>query len=395
MASLTKRDDGRWRARYRDAAGKEHARHFDRKVDADRWLSLQKSALLRGEWVDPSLGKMTFQQYAETWRKSQAHHRPSSRAHVESTLRRWAYPTLGNRAIASIRPSDIRAWVATISQSLAPSTVKVAHGIIASIFLAAVDDRRIASSPCQRAGRSGGTYLPRAEPRRVEPFETEMVRTLTDAVDRRYRALTVLAAGPGMRQGECLGLTVDRIDFLRRTVTVDRQLINIARQVPTFGPPKTRASNRKIPLPQVVVDALAAHLAEFPVTGNGLLFTIDGEPIRRSSFSYAVWTPALKALRAANAEAAAKRKATVGANAVVPRSESQEISFTFHDLRHYYASLLIRHNESVKVVQARLGHATAAETLDTYSHLWPDSDDRTREAVDEVLSPPEQKEAQA
>ena len=56
-----------------------------------------------------------------------------------------------------------------------------------------------------------------------------------------------------------------------------------------------------------------------------------------------------------------------------------------HDLRHFYASLLIRHGESVKVVQARLGHATAAETLDTYSHLWPDSDDRTRQAVDSVL----------
>jgi integrase len=54
-------------------------------------------------------------------------------------------------------------------------------------------------------------------------------------------------------------------------------------------------------------------------------------------------------------------------------------------LRHYYASLLIRHNESVKVVQARLGHASAAETLDTYSDRWPASEDRTRLAVDEVL----------
>ena len=56
-----------------------------------------------------------------------------------------------------------------------------------------------------------------------------------------------------------------------------------------------------------------------------------------------------------------------------------------HALRHFYASLLIRHGESVKTVQARLGHASAAETLDTYSHLWPDSDDRTRAAVDSVL----------
>jgi integrase len=57
-----------------------------------------------------------------------------------------------------------------------------------------------------------------------------------------------------------------------------------------------------------------------------------------------------------------------------------------HQLRHYYASLLIRHGESVKVVQARLGHASANQTLDTYSHLWQDSDDRTPTAVDSVLS---------
>jgi integrase len=54
-------------------------------------------------------------------------------------------------------------------------------------------------------------------------------------------------------------------------------------------------------------------------------------------------------------------------------------------LRHYYASLLIRHGEPVKTVQARLGHSTAAQTLDVYSHLWPDSDDPTSDAVDAAL----------
>jgi integrase len=58
---------------------------------------------------------------------------------------------------------------------------------------------------------------------------------------------------------------------------------------------------------------------------------------------------------------------------------------TFHDLRHYFASLLIGHGESVKTLQARLGHKNAVETLNVYSHLWPDSEDRTREAVDAVL----------
>ncbi len=59
----------------------------------------------------------------------------------------------------------------------------------------------------------------------------------------------------------------------------------------------------------------------------------------------------------------------------------------WHELRHFYASLLIAAGESVKVVQSRLGHATADETLNTYSHLWPDTEDRSRTAVDVGLAP--------
>jgi integrase len=55
--------------------------------------------------------------------------------------------------------------------------------------------------------------------------------------------------------------------------------------------------------------------------------------------------------------------------------------FRYHDLRHYYASLLIASGADVKVVQARLRHASAMTTLDTYGHLWPDSEDATRAAV--------------
>ena len=155
-------------------------------------------------------------------------------------------------------------------------------------------------------------------------------------------------------------MTVDRVDFLGRKLTVDRQLVQIVGAVPTFGPPKTRASHRTVPLPRVVLEALAEHVRLFPPGPGGLLFRgPTGEPLRRTAFSANVWRPAVQ------------RAGLEG--------------FTFHGLRHYYASLLIRHGESVKVVQDRLGHATAAETLDTYSHLWPDSEDQTREAVDDVL----------
>ena len=86
-----------------------------------------------------------------------------------------------------------------------------------------------------------------------------------------------------------------------------------------------------------------------------------------------------------------RQQRTAAAHSVLPggmatrrRSDQGPAGTGFHDLRHY-ASLLIRHGESIKVVQARLGHATAAETLDTYAHLWPDSEDQTRAAIDSVL----------
>ena len=58
----------------------------------------------------------------------------------------------------------------------------------------------------------------------------------------------------------------------------------------------------------------------------------------------------------------------------------------FRDLRHFYASALIDANLKPKVIQARLGHATIAETMDTYGHLFPGSEDLGRGAVDDALA---------
>ena len=59
----------------------------------------------------------------------------------------------------------------------------------------------------------------------------------------------------------------------------------------------------------------------------------------------------------------------------------------FHDLRHFYASALIAVNLNPKVIQARLGHATMAETMDTYGHLFPDASDHGRGALDAMFAP--------
>jgi integrase len=168
-------------------------------------------------------------------------------------------------------------------------------------------------------------------------------------------------AGTGVRISEALGLTVDRIDFLRRTVRIDRQIVDVVDDRPVFGPLKDRKNRpRVIPLPTVVLDALSLHLASRPAGPPGLVFTNEQDgPIRRTTFSD-IWRKAVGPLG-------------------VPAGEG------FHELRHFYASLLISHAESVRVVQERLGHTSALMTLDIYAQLWPESDDSTREAVDAAL----------
>ncbi|MEJ7831789.1 MAG: tyrosine-type recombinase/integrase [Nocardioides sp.] len=362
MASVHRIAPGKWQARHRPTpGGRQVAKNFDRKVDARRWLDEQSASVVTGQYVDPKAGRVTFKQYAEQWRTGQVH-RPTSRAHVETMLRRHAYPSLGDRPLSSILPSEIQSWVRRLSvedhaakrKALAPATVGVVHSIVSSVMKAAVRDRRIVANPCE------GTRLPKLERRQVVPPTTEQVELVRAAMPPRLQALVTFAAGTGMRQGEILGLTVDRLNMLRREVVVDRQLTTLPGAGPRFAPPKTEASVRTIPLPQVVVDVLAAHLAANPVGESGLVFTLrEGEPISRQAFGH-LWRPVARA-------------------AGIPPGTG------VHALRHYYASLLIRYGESVKTVQARLGHASAAETLDTYSHLWPDSDDRTREAIDSVL----------
>lgn len=373
MASIDKRN-GKWRARYRDPSGEQRSKQFVRKIDAQRFLNEQTAATVTGQYVSPDAGKITFRDYAEQWRTAQVH-RPTTAASYETQLRRHAYPAFGDRPLHSILPSNIQAWVKGLTLDLAPSTVAVTHGIVASVFKAAVRDKRIFTNPCE------GTKLPEVHRDPVVPLAIEDVHAIEASLPDRYRAMVTLAAATGMRQAEVLGLTVDRSGLRppssKPTLRVDRQLLILANEPPFLGPPKRAASRRDLPLPQVAVDALVGHLAAFPafpqdipVRDHGhrlstetveLVFTTEaGKPIRRSSFSD-TWRQAIR---------------------------STGIEATFHDLRHFYASLLIRHGESVKVVQARLGHASATETLDTYSHLWPDSEDRTRDAVDSAFRVP-------
>lgn len=353
MASIKKRPDGKWRARYRDADGQEHARHFDKKIDGQRWLDEVTASMLTGQYVDPRAGRVTFKTYAEQWRQAKPH-RPSTAKAVEQHLRCYAYEPLGRRFLSAIRGSDMQSWVTGLTKAhgLAPSTARTVFNTVNAVFRAAVKDRLIARNPCEDID------LPAIPRKKVVPLTVEQVQALAAAMPERYRALVVVGAGTGLRPGELFGMQVRHVNFLKRMLQVEQQVQQLSGHAVRVCELKTPASYRTVPLPQVVAEALAEHLRAFPAEQDGFVFTApEGGPVVYTSFMDGSWRKAVKA-------------------AGLPAGTGP------HALRHAYASLLIAGGESVKVVSERLGHTNAAMTLNVYSHLFPDSEDRTRRAID-------------
>jgi integrase len=336
-----------FQARWRDDQGRQRKKSFTKKGDADRYAATVEADKARGTYVEPS--KITVAEYARGWAEARPH-RPTTARRTEMMIRLHIQGTrLGDRRLADVRPSEVQAWATDRTKVLAPTTVRQAVGLLRSVYAAAVLDRLVPYSPVVRIA------LPRVERPRVVPLTVEQVVALANAMPDRYRAMVITQAGLGLRIGELLGLRVEDVDFLRRTVRVEWQFTSGSKE---RSEPKTPRSRRTIPAPQVVLDAIAGHLAAYPAGEDGAVFsTTTGTPLGHVYYGHNLF-----------------RKAV--ASAGLPGGT------TSHDLRHHFASLLLAAGESVIAVAERLGHDDASLVLSTYGHLMPDSEDRTRRAID-------------
>jgi integrase len=332
-------DVTRWRARYVDDAGREHTRHFDRKVEAQQWLDKQLAALLRGDHVAPSDAKMTVREWCDKWLAGYGTRRASTVRQAEVHVK-IIKAHFGSVPMSAIKPSDVRAWTVVLKkEGRADSYIYAIYSRFSQIFTDAVHDGIVARNPCSRRTSPGmGKQRPYVA-------TTRQVWALYDAVPPGVRPAILLGAHAGLRLAEAAALRVTDVDFATGVLTPSVQWENKAL--------KSDTSRHSIPIP-----AEMSHLlAEAIPLGNGIQIVSDlwgnaGGP----------WTIE-RAVRAARTQ--------VG----LPDD------FRFHDLRHYFASLLIASGLDVKIVQARLRHASAKTTLDTYGHLWPDRDDTSRAAV--------------
>ena len=220
---------------------------------------------------------------------------------------------------------------------------------MSKIMRSAVQAGLVTSSPCD------GIKMPRIERMEMRFLTTSEVDRLAEAMDPRYRAVVLLAAYGGLRAGELFGLRAKRVDVLRR----QGHRRNPRRRWGHlhFGPPKTRAGHRTVPLPRVASEPLGEHLATFARTLEDLVFQApEGGPVSLNVWRRRFWVPATKA---------------AGLGHLRP-----------HDLRHTAVALWIAAGAHPKEVGVRAGHTSVSFTLDRYGHLFPGSEEVLNGSLD-------------
>jgi integrase len=314
-------------------------------------LTTVEGAIQVGQYVDRSAGRITFATWAADWRAGVVDLRPSTLARDDGYVERYILPRFGPRRLGEIATADVRAWVADLNGSaLAPATVVKAGQILGKIMAAAVADGKIPANPCT------GVKLPRIERHEMRFLTPNEVAELAAAMDPRYRASVVLGAYGGLRAGELFGLRAGRVDLLRARVDVAEILVEVSGQL-HFGPPKTRAGRRSVPLPRFAVTALDEHLRSFPAGPGDLVFRApEGGPVRLASWRRRYWSPAVAA------------------------AELEHLRV--HDLRHTAVALWIAAGATPGEIASRAGHTSVVTVLDRYGHLLPGHEERVNAALD-------------
>lgn len=337
------------------------------KKDAQKYLNGVLREIDLGTFIEPS--QMILGQYLDQWLKAAAKPRVREQTYIGyvAVLRRYVRPVLSAKKLSDLRPMDLQAlYSKMLEQGLSARMVRYTHTVLASSLKQAVKWGLIFRTP------SDSVELPRQarkEMKALSPEEAE--RFLKAAAEDRMGALFALAIATGMRPEEYLALQWKDVDLQSGVVTIQRVLIRKANGSDWyFDEPKTSRSRRSIPLPSSVLQGLIEYkrrqsekrLKAGPKYKNiDLIFANrTGGPLHRHHLWRLHFKPILR------------------------RAELNE-SLRLYDLRHTCATLLLAAGENPKVVSERLGHASVALTLDTYSHVLPSMQQAASEKLESLV----------
>jgi len=276
-------------------------------------------------------------------------------------LRRYIRPAIGARMLASLSPLEIQAaYQAMIDRKLSGRTVRYAHSVLRAAIRQAVRWQLLLADPTQ------GVELPSPQCREMSVLTTEQARAFLKAASVSSQAcLFAVTLTTGMRPSEYLGVCWRDIDWDRGTVSIVRTIHKHEGQW-IFADTKRVRSRRIVKLQTWVLELLRKlrsttdEVAVCASTFADLIFTTaHGEPINEEYLVKKHFKPLLR--------------------------EAGLPNIRLYDLRHTSATLALTVGVAPKVVSEQLGHASAAFTLDTYSHVLPHMQDEAAAKMEAVL----------
>lgn len=373
MATIRKRTlpSGKtaWQADYVDGAGKRRHKQFATKKEADAFLVHARGEVSRGIHTADS-ASITLADAGERWLSKCAESglEQMTVERYRSTFEHHVKPRLGKSKLSKIGAPMIQSAVDDVATHLSKSSARKVLSSIASIFAQAMRDGKAAHNPARevklpRGKRTGETI--------EMPSKSELAAILKHTSER-WRPFIRTAMLTGMRSSELRGL-------LWADVDLDAGAIRVRRRVDrkgSFGPPKSKAGTRDIPLSPASVTMLKEWKLRCPKGDLGLVFpNSSGRIEEHANILNRVFWPAQ-----------VKADVTVMRNALDDDGnpiQAPDAKFSLHALRHAAAALFIEQGFPPKKVQALMGHSSVQMTFDLYGYLFP-SDDDDRHAMAQI-----------
>jgi integrase len=360
-----------YRGAYVGPDGKRRYVSGKTKTEAREALATARAEAAGGVVLDA--GKLTVAEYLERWLSDCLTPLVKSGKMEHSTYVRYAgivnnhiSPTIGFKKLRDLSRAEVRALYSAKGKELSPRSVDYIHVTLQKALSQAMRDdlipRNVATGERPRSSRNQ---------EEIKALSSEQVRALLVAArGTRNEALYVVAVRTGLRQGELLGLKWPDVDLVGRRLSV-RRALKVTDHGLDFGPPKNNASRRSVPLSKTAVAVLQAHrtrqneerlrLGELWQDHDLVFPNRVGKPMDHGNLYDREYKPLLQS-------------AGLG-----------DKGFTFHSLRHTFATELFNQRKRPKVIQSLLGHSSITQTMDTYSHLLDGVDDDEIGGLDEAF----------
>jgi integrase len=367
--SIHRRKNGGWCAQYTvyTAQGRKRKTLYG-KTRAEVAAKLAKALSDREGGISFDAGKLRLEEYLDRWLIDSVRDtvRQNTWERYEQIVRIHLKPTLGRVQLRSLTQAHVRGlYRDKLATGLAPRTVQYIHTTLHKALKQAANDGLITRNV------AGAVKPPRPISKEIQPLAPEQARALLEAArGDRLEAIYVLAITAGLREGELLGLKWADVDLETGKLSVRRGL-TITKNGPALDAPKRNKSRRSIRLTAPAIESLRRHRA-----------TQHAERLQLGS----LWED--RDLVFPNLTGGFMRpwSLTGGPYLRLLRRAGLPETTRFHDLRHTCATLLLSKGVHPKIVQELLGHATISITLDTYSHVLPNMQEKAVDAMESALS---------